>query len=112
MLACDEKTNPRKGTEAPLSQCDTYCKHLVLMTSSRKTLFKERIINFRKEEVVMATATFDKTFVIDNPVAQEKLYEVIDGKKKSKKKFNEIYTLEEKRRSESALNRLVSILRA
>ena len=26
----------------------------------------------------MATATFDKTFIIDNPIAQEKLYDIID----------------------------------
>lgn len=60
----------------------------------------------------MATATFDKTFVIEDPVAQEKLYDIIEGKKRSKKLFTEIYTLEDKKRSESALKQLVSILRA
>lgn len=60
----------------------------------------------------MATATFDKTFVIDSPIAQEKLYDIIEGRKKTEKKFTEIYDVEERRRSKSALNRLVSILRA
>ena len=60
----------------------------------------------------MATVTFDKTFIIDNPIAQEKLYDIIEGRKISEKKFTKVYTIDDKKRSESALKQLVSILRA
>lgn len=55
----------------------------------------------------MATATFDKTFIIDNPESQKKLLNIISSDKRDKV-FSKRRTVEDKERSALALKLLLS----